>query len=352
MSLSYRLTRVVGVLGLVAAIGACDMRSPHPEARSARDEPATAEGEIASDGAVFGRIPDVVRDVAPSVVAVVTDKGEGSGVVWDAATVVTNNHVSAGATRIEVAFADGTRSSASLVAADPFTDLAVLRTERDDLPEARFASRLPEVGELAIAIGNPLGFENTASAGIVSGLHRSIPGSAPQTQSLVDLIQTDAPISPGNSGGALVDAEGRVIGINVAYIPPAARAVSIGFAIPSPTVSDVVGQLLEDGSVTHPFFGILPASLTTQIASRLGVDADFGVVVLRVVPDSPADAAGLEAADVITKVDGKSIESVEAFLGALRGQDPSDTVAVHIVRGGDESSVKVTLSARPAAPPG
>jgi serine protease DegQ len=129
---------------------------------------------------------------------------------------------------------------------------------RSGLPAASFAPRLPRVGELAIAMGSPLGFANPVTSGIVSGLHRSLP-SAGQTPALVDLIQTDAPISPGNSGGALLNAHGRVIGINVAFIPPAARAVSIGFAIPAPTVA------------VHAFLGVQPAEVTPQLAQQFGL---------------------------------------------------------------------------------
>ncbi|MBK5224745.1 MAG: trypsin-like peptidase domain-containing protein [Acidimicrobiia bacterium] len=304
-----------------------------------------SEGGIA--GPVFDRIPDIVREVEPSVVAVLTDVGEGSGVVWDAdGTIVTNNHVVAGARTFEVAFADGDRVAAELIAVDPLTDLAILRAERQELPPADFATELPEVGELAIAIGNPLGFENTATAGIVSGLHRSIPGSASTTQSLIDLIQTDAPISPGNSGGALVDAEGRVMGINVAYIPPAASAVSIGFAIPATTVTDVVEQLLEDGTVSHAYLGLHPAPLTPQIKQQLRVEADEGVVVLDVVFASPAATAGLAPGDVITEVEGEPVPTVEAFLATLRGREPGDEMVVRVVRGGEELELSIILGDR------
>lgn len=302
----------------------------------------------AGDGG-FGAIPEIVREVEPSVVAVITDTGEGSGVVWAAdGLIVTNHHVIASANRITIAFADGTRSSATVVASDPLTDVAVLRADRDDLPPARFAETLPVVGELAIAIGNPLGFENTVTAGIVSGLHRSIPGSGAITQALVDLIQTDAAISPGNSGGALVNARGEVMGINVAYIPPQASAVSIGFAIPAPTVRDVVRQLLEDGTVQHAFFGIVPASLTEQVARQLDINADRGVVVLELVEDGPAAAAGIEPGDVITAIDGEEVETAEDFLALLRARSPGDRITVEILRGDRTMEVTVTLVERPA----
>lgn len=345
-----RLTlHLVWLLVLVLPLAACDT-ADDGDTDNAGGAPTTAEGggDESTSGDVFGRIPEIVDEVEPSVVAILTDGGEGSGVVWDAdGTIVTNNHVVAEAEEIDIAFADGRRSPAELVAADPVTDLAVVRAERVDLPAAEFADGLPEVGALAVAIGNPLGFENTVTAGIVSGLNRAIPGAAGGTQALVDLIQTDAPISPGNSGGALVDVDGRVIGVNVAFIPPAARAVSIGFAIPASTVRDVVSQLLEDGSAEHAFLGIAPAQLTPQIADRLGAEVEQGVVALEVVEGGPADEAGIAAGDIITTIDNREIRSVEELFTALREQEPGDEVTVTVVTDGDEREVRVTLADRP-----
>ena len=242
-------------------------------AETAGTATAPPEGGGSARAETFSDIPDLVARVEPSVVAVqvATPAGtaEGSGVIWDTdGLIVTNNHVVEDAGEVTVAFASGQRVDAEVVDTDPLTDIAVLRVDRDGLPAATFADDLPAVGELALAVGNPLGFESTVTAGIVSGLHRSIPDDSPRARPLVDLIQTDAAISPGNSGGALVGAGGEVIGVNVAYIPPAARAVSIGFAIPAPTVSAVVEQLLEDGEVSHAFLGINYATLTPDIAER------------------------------------------------------------------------------------
>jgi S1-C subfamily serine protease len=294
-------------------------------------------------------IPDLVRELQPSVVAVLTDEGEGSGVVYAAdGTVVTNAHVVDGADAVQVAFVDGERVDAEVEASDPRSDLAVLRVERDDLPVPSFAAELPAVGELAVAMGNPLGFENTVTAGIISGLHRAIPGSAARTPALVDLVQTDAAISPGNSGGALIDAGGEVVGINVAYIPPGETgAVSIGFAIPSPTVVDVVEQLLDTGEVRYPFLGITPQAITPEIAERLDLGTEEGVIVQEVVGGGPADDAGIEPGDVIVSLGGEPVRTVEEFLADLRGFDPGDDVPVEVLRDGDRRSVDVTLAERP-----
>ena len=306
-----------------------------------------AGGGRGDDGG-FGDIPDIVEEVEPSVVTVVTDAGLGSGVVYDEdGTIVTNNHVVEGATELTVVFADQTRVPAELVATAPLLDLAVLDADRSDLPPATFADELPRVGELAIAIGSPLGLEQTVTAGIVSGLNRGVPGSAQSTQSLVNLIQTDAPISPGNSGGALVDGRGRVIGINVAYLPPSAGAVSLGFAIPSPQVQDAVEELLATGQVRLAYVGVVPTELTPQIAERFGLEEWRGVLVADLDPRGPAAGAGLEPGDLITAVGGEETGTVEAFLGVLRRREPGEAVDVDVVRDGDERTVEVTLGDRP-----
>jgi serine protease DegQ len=219
---------------------------------------------------------------------------------------------------------------------------------RSGLPAARFETALPEVGALAIALGSPLGFENTATAGIVSGLGREIPAEGAEGQPMVDLIQTDAAISPGNSGGALVNGAAAVIGVNEAYIPPSAGAVSLGFAIPSATVVHVVDQLLRSGRAQHAYLGIQPAPLTPEIAQQLGVDRTDGVVVLSVTQGSPAAAAKLEQGDIIVSLDGTPIRTLSDLYAALRQQRPGDRVGIRVVRDGAEQTITVTLGDRPA----
>ncbi len=326
-----------------------------PEGETSEDETSEDDdgrgqeddGAGSPDGG-FGGIPDVVEEVEPSVVTVVTDAGSGSGVVYDEnGTIITNNHVVDGAGSFTVVFADQVRTPARVVATAPLLDLAILEADRRDLPPATFADELPRVGELAIAMGSPLGLEQTVTAGIVSGLNRGIPGSARITQSLVNLIQTDAPISPGNSGGALVDRRGQVIGINVAYLPPTAGAVSLGFAIPSPEVVDAVEEMLETGQVTLAYIGVVPAAITPQIAERFRLEDTQGVLVAEVEPGGPAATAGLEPGDLVTSVAGEGTGTVEAFLGILRRQDPGDVVEVELLRDGEERTFDVTLTDRP-----
>jgi S1-C subfamily serine protease len=196
-------------------------------------------------------------------------------------------------------------------------------------------------------MGNPLGFENTVTAGIISGLGRAIPGAAQEAPALVDLIQTDAAISPGNSGGALVGGDGRIVGINVAYIPPAAGAESLGFAIPAPAVRHVVTQLVQSGRVRHAFFGVRPAPLTPEISQRFDLRADRGVLVLEVTPGSPAATAGIRPGDVLLRAGDRQLESVEDFLTVLRGRSPGDNLPVTLSRGGNRETVTVRLGERP-----
>lgn len=355
----FRRLLALGVLTTVAvAAPACmgDEEGPQEAATTAAatTERTTVTVGGAGDGdGVFSRIPELVEQVRPSVVSISVEgaagQGEGSGVIWDdEGTIVTNQHVIANAQQVEVVLASGDRLPAEVEAASSDFDLAVLRVERDGLPAADFADELPVVGELAVAIGNPLGFENTVTAGIVSGLHRSIP-SGGQTPALVDLIQTDAPISPGNSGGALVGASGEVIGINVAYLPPGETgAVALGFAIPAPTARDVVEQLLDRGTIELAFLGVQPIQVDDVLAQRFGLDVDEGVAVGVVEAGSAADEGGIEEGDVIVRLAGQEIDTVEDLFAELRRNQPGETVDVTVVRDGERRELDVTLGGREA----
>jgi serine protease DegQ len=331
--------------------------APAPDAGSGDGDDAPAGTDDADDalqGSGLALVPELVRMVEPSVVAVQVATtfgqfGEGSGVIIrDDGIIVTNNHVVQDAGSVTIALADGTRVEGEVIATDPFTDLALVSIDREGLPAARLADEYPEIGELAVALGNPLGFENSVTAGIISGLGRAIPEAATRGGvALVDLVQTDAAISPGNSGGALVGADGRVVGINVAYIPPVAGAVSLGFAIPAPTVSDVVNELLQDGSAEHAYLGANLTTVTPQIAEQYGLTVDAGVGVLSVEAGGPADAVGIEPGDVITEIDGEPVRDLAGFLTALRRYDPSDGAELTIVSNGAEGVVPVIFTSRP-----
>lgn len=350
MSAVGRPATLALALLVVAATGQVGCSDDDAPASDTARTPAPAGGgaQPGDDEASFDRIPDVVDAVAPSVVAVATQAGEGSGVVIDRdGVVVTNAHVVGEAEGVGVTLADATRVRGTVVAADRLTDLAVLRVDRDDLPAAELADDLPEVGELAVAIGNPLGFENSVTAGIISGLGREFPGAAARAPALIDLIQTDAPISPGNSGGALVDAEGRVVGINVAYVPPAGGAVSIGFAIPASTVASVTSDLLEDGEVAHAFLGAGLQPLTPQLAATYDLPTDEGALVLSVSGEGAAAEAGLEAGDIVVAAEGEPVRTVEDVLAAVRSREPGDELDLTVIRDGEELDVVVTLARRP-----
>jgi serine protease DegQ len=272
---SLVVTVLVAGCGTSAASGNPGSGSPGSATASAATNAQASQSGAAAGNATsgsFDQIPAIVAEVEPSVVTVLRTDAEGSGVVWASdGTIITNNHVVEGVKNVVIVFADGTRVDGTVLATDPLSDLAVVKTNRQGLPAAKWADRVPPVGSLAIAIGNPLGFENSVTAGIISGTGRAVPGAAQQAPALVDLVQTDAAISPGNSGGALVGGDARIIGVNVAYIPPSASAVSIGFAIPAPTVTDVVKQLIDKGKAAHAYLGVQPVPLTPQIATEFGL---------------------------------------------------------------------------------
>jgi S1-C subfamily serine protease len=314
-------------------------------------------GAVPADDFVFGGIAELVADIEPSVVSVAVAApqnggpgGAGSGVIVRAdGVIVTNAHVVGDADEVEVMLADGVRLTATVEARDQITDLAVLRVDRQGLPAAVLAEGYPDVGDLAVAVGNPLGFDNTVTAGIISGLQRSLPDAVTAgTQALVDLIQTDAAISPGNSGGALVNASGEVVGITVAYIPPAIGAVSLGFAIPSPTVEAVVQSLLADGTVSHAYVGVQAIALTPQIVERFGVPVARGIIVMEVEPDSPGARGDVRPGDVITEIEGVAVGDVGEFLTQLRQYRPGESVMLDVVRDGDHIEMPVELGERPA----
>jgi serine protease DegQ len=332
---------------LAAVLGLCILSGCVGKAAD-RSRDASPQGIRTTVAVATADIPSIVRKLEPSIVTVYVGQGLGSGIVYkDDGVIVTNQHVVGDATKVTVGFADGQRVAGKVLATDPVTDLAVVRVSRTSLPAARFDTTLPPVGALAIALGSPLGFANTATAGIISGLGRAIPADGAQGQPLVDLIQTDAAISPGNSGGALVNGAAAVIGVNEAYIPPASGAVSLGFAIPSATVVSVVDQLLRAGRARHAYLGIEPTTLTADTAKQLGADATGGVVVQAVGEGGPAAAAGLRPGDIIVSIGGTPTPTTSELYQALRDHKPGDKVEVQIIRDGVKQPLKVTLGDRP-----
>jgi S1-C subfamily serine protease len=278
-------------------------------------------------------------------------EGMGSGVIYRSdGYIITNNHVVEGSRDVEVAFADGTTERGEVVGTDPTTDIAVVSVDRKDLPAAGFADADPIVGQTAVAVGSPSGFESTVTSGIISGTGREVPAEytgGSQAPSLVDLIQTDAAISPGNSGGALADREGRVTGINVAYLPPAETgAANIGFAIPSATAVSVADQLMENGEAVHPYLGVYLSDLTQETASRFGSPVDSGALIEEVEPGSPA-AAGIQRGDIIIAAGSEEVRSSGDLLSALRSYMPGDKVGLTVISDGEKTTLQVNLAERP-----
>jgi S1-C subfamily serine protease len=282
-------------------------------------------------------------------------RGSGSGFVWDdRGHIVTNNHVVQGASGSRVRLSDGRDAGATLVGVSPAHDLAVIKVDVSNPPPALpiGSSHDLHVGQTAIAIGNPFGLDWTLTTGVVSALDRSLPSEGGQML-IEHLIQTDAAINPGNSGGPLLDSAGRLIGVNTAIFSPSGASAGVGFAVPVDTVNRVVPQLIANGKYVRPTLGIqVDERLNQLVTQQLGVK---GVVVLRVTPGSPAAAAGLRGAreqngavvpgDVITAVDGKTVDSVARLLGELDEHGVGDTVRLSILREGQKSEVSVTLQA-------
>lgn len=359
-----RLLPAVVMAGLLTAGCSTAEERAHGERPGEAVPAASGAAEPAARAVETWPVAEVASQVEPSVVQVNveaiqntplgTQRGEGvgSGVIYrEDGYIITNNHVVEGASEVNVAFADGSVEEGEVVGTDPLTDVAVVKVDRDDLPAAEFGeSRNLALGELAVAVGSPSGFESTVTSGVISGLNRELSPQltgGQQNPSLVDLIQTDAAISPGSSGGALANRDGEVIGVNVAYLPPAQTgAVNIGFAIPSDTATSVANQIIESGEATHPYLGVSLADLTPEIADRFGISVESGAIVTGVGPNSPASDAGLEARDVITAVGSEKVESSGGVLAALREYEPGDAVNITVARGGETREVQVDLGKR------
>jgi S1-C subfamily serine protease len=341
-----RLTVVVIVMmAALGATSACSSGSDTatPKA-SATTRPTT--GQTTGAQALQDAYVKVVAQVRPSVVEISTDTGLGSGVVYDAkGHIVTNNHVVGGATRFRVTLADGRTIGATLVGAYPPDDLAIIQLSGANLPQpAPFAdSSRVQVGQIALAIGNPLGLASSVTDGIVSFNGRTV--AAGPGVVLPSTIQTSAPINPGNSGGALVDLEGAVIGIpTLAATDPqlgGGAAPGIGFAIPSNTVKRIADQLVRTGKVTDSGRAALGIAGTDVVGSS---DEQIGVLVRGVRPGSAAAKAGIAPGDVITSVDGTRTPDLVTLTELLAAHKPGDRVRVEILHpDGTRDSKDVTL---------
>ena len=261
------------------------------------------------------------------------EQSTGSGVIVDAENgyIVTNHHVIDRADEVVVGLADGRRLPATLVGSDPQVDLAVLQVEGDGLAALEFAeSSAVRVGDFVVAIGNPFGLESTVTSGIVSALGRTGLG----IEGFEAFIQTDASINLGNSGGALVDLTGKLVGINTAIVSPGRGSVGIGFAIPSDLVKAIMMQLVEHGEVRRARMGLTVTALGPEEAAVFGVESGQGVLVSQVEPGSIADVAGIEAGDVLTRIGERDIRDGADYDSATAIIMVGDTVEVQAVRDG------------------
>jgi serine peptidase DegS len=274
----------------------------------------------------------------------------GSGVVVDdTGLVVTNHHVIDGAREIRVQLSDGRVAVPEIVGTDPETDLALMRIGLDDLPVMPLGrSNELRVGDVVLAIGNPLGLTQTVTQGIVSATGRGQIGTA----TFADFIQTDAAINLGNSGGALVNAHGELVGINTAVLGRTLGTEGIGFAIPVNLVRGVIGQILEYGRVRRGWFGVVPRELPRARAAALGLDPPIGIELADVYRDGPAWRGGLRSGDVITRLNGQPVRTSRDALNRVAGTPPGEPVRVEGIRKDGPFDIEVTVQERPAPPRG
>jgi putative serine protease PepD len=355
----------IGVAGLVAGalIGGgagAGVVSLVGSDSSATTPAASAQSVVITDPQDATSATAAAAKAAPSVVTIYvsgsSESGSGSGVVLTKdGYVLTNNHVvtldsSTSTATVQVRTADGTLYDASVVGTDPSSDLAVVKlSDASGLTPATFAdSDDVQVGDLAVAIGAPLGLSNTVTDGIISATDRAVATGSDTEQTVIDALQTDAAINPGNSGGALVDAAGEVVGINTAIASVAAASVpgqeagqsgniGVGFAIPSNTAKRVAEEIVENGSASHALLGV--SAQTASGDSQVGE----GAQVSQVQSGGPAAAAGLQAGDVITAVGDRAITTSTELTAAVRSSSPGEKVTLTVRRGDSTSTVDVTL---------
>ena len=371
------------VLGGVVAVGAVALLGGLEGDTTTVQETAAPRQTLAAPSAVGAMsINEIYERAAPGVVQINSQTGVssvsgdgqalGSGFVVDkAGHIVTNFHVVQGAEKIRVGFSNRDTVEARLIGSDPSTDLAILRVNVD----ANALTPLPlgdsdrvEVGDSVVAIGNPFGLDRTATAGIVSALQRLIRSPDPQF-SIDHVIQTDAPINKGNSGGPLLNERGEVIGVNTQIETGGISTgnVGIGFAVPAKTVKTVVAQILRTGRVEHPYLGITGKPITPDVVQSYRLPVEAGVLVELVTNGSGADKAGVQAGDtevvvagetyilggdIVVAADGKKVSSIEDLRDAIAAHMPGEKIKLQVFRDGERTSVTVTLGRRPASPQG
>lgn len=349
---------IVGaVVAAAVAVPVARMVDPaQPRAVTVRQAPSVSSAG-SDDGAVS--IVDIASRARPWVVNVnvgttqetlfgdVQVSGTGSGIILRSdGHIITNAHVVEGSGAIEVTLASGDKLPATIIGTDIETDVAVIKVDRTDLPGAVLGSvKDLQVGETAVAIGSPLGLEQSVTAGIISALGRRVE-RGDQTP-LFDMIQTDAPVTQGNSGGALVDGSGAVVGINAAIAAsPEVGAEGIAFAIPVDVAVAVAEELINSGRATHPWLGITGETITPRSAEEFGVEQ--GAFIREVLSNGPAARAGLRPNDVVVSFAGERIESMDDLVVAIRSHRVGEQVEMVVVRGGERITLQATLGDKPA----
>jgi putative serine protease PepD len=301
---------------------------------------------------------NVAAKVVPSVVSISvvsqqvtpmgTMQGEGSGsgvIIQDNGYILTNYHVVDGSSKIVVT-AGAKDYDATVIGSDPTSDLAVLKIDATNLPVVDIGTSADlKVGQYVMAVGSPFGLSESVTVGIISALGRT---EAIRSGSLLsayaDLIQTDAAVNPGNSGGALVDADGRLIGINTFIMTTSGSSAGVGFAIPIDTALDIAQQLMEGGTASHSFLGVSTQTIDAATAKQFNMPTESGAYVVEVVSGSPAEAAGLKRGDILIKVGKKSIKTSEDVFAAVRAHKAGETVTVEYYRDDELMKAEVTLA--------
>jgi putative serine protease PepD len=350
-----KLTAGVAALALAAGSGAATYAAVFDPTETVVREVTVANGNTAASTSARS-VSDVAAEASSSVVEITvtttaaarsmqpgsgTAEAQGSGFVYDTSGhIVTNAHVVDGAQSVEVTFSNGKTYDATVVGTDPSTDLAVLEVDAPSsllVPLTLDDSSKVSVGDAVVAIGSPFGLQNSVTSGIVSALGRSM--EAPNGFTINGSIQTDAAINHGNSGGPLLDMNGRVIGVNAQIASESGGNEGVGFAIPSNTVESIVTQLLADGSVDHAYLGVAVGEPASDTA---------GVEITEVRSGSPAEDAGLAVGDVVTSVDGHAITTPQELQSAVDARQPGDEITVGYVRDGTNRTVVVRLTTRPS----
>jgi putative serine protease PepD len=295
-------------------------------------QPASSTGTLS--------LQSIYKLANKGVVEITAGQGQGSGFVYDAnGNIVTNAHVVDGAGSISVKFWNGKTFSARLVGSDPSTDLAVLKVDApvsELFPLSLGDSSTLVVGDPVVAIGSPFGLEGTVTSGIVSALHREM--TSPNRFAIDNSIQTDAAINHGNSGGPLLNAQGKVVGVNSQIESNSGGNEGVGFAIPSNTVRSIASQLISSGKAEHAFLGVVLRDSSTQT----------GATINQVRAGTPAASAALRAGDIVTAVAGTRINSASELRAVINAHRPGDTISITYVRGNTSHTVTVKLAARPA----